>query len=183
MRRSIITTVAMLAMLIGQAQEISVQKYEVEASGGLSMPIGGYHGGDAKAGAAIGISLRHNFEDSPWDCGATVQLDCANRDFRKDGSSNYQNNRTTTIGIMGGYNFRQGHKVNPFASMTVGVAMNDVVSDRHYPSKGTSMAIIPKVGVELWHHVRANAYCQISRKGYNSFGLSLGLIIGGRPKK
>ena len=67
--------------------------------------------------------------------------------------------------------------------MGIGIGYNDVVGDSQYDTKGTSAVFIPKVGVELWHFLRINCYAQLSRRGYNNFGASIGLVIGGRPKK
>ena len=63
------------------------------------------------------------------------------------------------------------------------VAFNDVVGDKYFPSEGTSMLFAPRVGVELLYHIRLMAQFNISRKGYNNFSLTIGFVLGGRPKK
>lgn len=181
MKRIALLIIALVGFVCSEAQV--VQSYEFELSAGFSGPLGGYRNGTPKSGAAIGLSLRHNIEYTPWDCGVFLNLDCAQRDFLKDGSAYYQNNRTLSIGVSGSYNFRQGSKINPFAGLGIGVAFNDVVDNRLYPTEGKSCAFIPKIGVEFMRFIRLNAYTQISRKGYNTYGISIGIVIGGLPKK
>lgn len=62
------------------------------------------------------------------------------------------------------------------------VAFNEVVGDKYFPSEGTSMLFAPRVGVELLYHIRLMAQFNISRKGYNNFSLTIGFVLGGRPK-
>ena len=45
------------------------------------------------------------------------------------------------------------------------------------------MLFAPRVGVEFIHHIRLTGQFNISRKGYNNFSLSIGFVLGGRPKK
>ena len=187
-RVKILVIIALYAIIMMplQAQEWqTVSKFEFEMWGGLGVPLGGYHRGDSKTGASVGMSLRYNFSEIPVDCGVYVALNSARRDFKRysgDGDY-YQNNRTGSFGIEGNYNFGQGLKVNPFAGLCLGVGVNDVVGDRHVLSSGTTMSIMPRLGVELFHHLRVGAYCQLTRRGYNNAGLMIGIVVGGRPRK
>ncbi len=182
MKRSFLIIAVIFGMVLCSAQTTKVQQYEFELWGGATTPLGGYHGGDNKIGATIGLALRQNFSGTPWDCGLFMQLDCAQRDYWGTRTYN-QNNRTLSIGVLGSYNFRQGKKINPFASMGIGIAIQDVVGDSHYPSSGVTASFIPKVGVEFLRFFRLNLYCQISRHGYNTAGLTIGFTFGGLPKK
>lgn len=186
MKRLFLVTMVVVTMLPLRAQEWhTVSKFEFEMWGGVGVPLGGYHGGDNKTGASVGLCLRYNFSEIPVDCGVYVSLNSARRDFKRyagDGAY-YQNNRTGSFGIEGNYNFRQGLKVNPYAGLCLGVGLNDVVGDRHVLSSGTSLSIMPRLGVELFHHLRIGAYCQLSRHGYNNAGLMIGIVVGGRPRR
>lgn len=164
-------------------EPVDVQNFEGEASVALSMPLGSYREGHSEAGAGLGVALRYNVPSTALDAGVFVRLDCAQRSFPESGFSGNQNNRALCIGVSGAWNFRQGQKVNPFAEMGIAVALNDVVGSRAYPVKSTAAAFVPKIGCEFFHHIRVNAYCQFSRKGFNTYGLSVGLVIGGRPNK
>lgn len=163
-----------------------VQMVEGEIRAGLTTPLGGYHTGKAQVSATIGIEGRYNFKGTPWDCGLMLDLSTARRGYEhlyNDGYDRWQNNRTLALAATGEYNLRQGTKINPFVGAALGVAFNDVVGDKYFPSKGTSMLFAPRIGVEFIHHIRLMAQFNICRKGYNNFSLTLGFVIGGRPKK
>lgn len=81
------------------------------------------------------------------------------------------------FGVCSHYNLRQGRKVNPYFGLGAGVAW----WSPSYSKAG--FAIEPRVGVEFLYHIRLSIECQISRKYYNAVGLTLGFVIGGRPKK
>lgn len=163
-----------------------VQMLEGEARIGFSIPVGGYHEGKTDLGLIQGIEGRFNFKGTPWDCGIMMTLATAKRTFDiypdLPPDCTWQNNRTLSIAATGGYNFRQGRKINPFAGIALGVAFNDVVGDEVYPVKGTSMLFCPRVGVELLYHIRLMAELNISRKGFNNAAISIGFVLGGRPK-
>lgn len=83
-RVKILVIIALYAMIMMplQAQEWqTVSKFEFEMWGGLGVPLGGYHRGDSKTGASVGMSLRYNFSEIPVDCGVYVALNSARRDF------------------------------------------------------------------------------------------------------
>ncbi len=163
-----------------------VQMMEGEIRAGLTTPLGGYHTGKAQVSATLGIEGRYNFKGTPWDCGLMLDLSTARRGYEhlyNDGYDRWQSNRTLALAATGEYNLRQGTKINPFVGAALGVAFNDVVGDKYFPSKGTSMLFAPRIGVEFIHHIRLMAQFNICRKGYNNFSFTLGFVLGGRPKK
>ncbi len=174
----------MMVCLVMGAQGVNVQRIEGGVSAGITMPLGGYHDGERLLTGMLGMSLRYNIKNSPWDCGVLMQLDCSRWDFWHDPTSDdWQNNRTLTMAVTGAYNFRQGRKVNPYAGVALGMGFHDNVGDVMCDVDGCKPVIMPQVGVEFFHHVRLNAHMQLSRRGFNTYGLSLGLVLGGRPKK
>lgn len=175
-----------LVSLQAKAKHPVVQMMEGEIRAGLTTPLGGYHTGNAQVSAALGIEGRYNFKGTPWDCGIMLDLSTARRGYEhlyNDGYDRWQSNRTLALAAIGDYNFRQGSKVNPFVGTALGVAFNDIVGDKYFPSKGTSMLFAPRIGVEFIHHIRIMTQFNICRKGYNNFSLTVGFILGGRPKK
>lgn len=182
MKRIVLTVIAVMSMMPSlHARDCFLSNVEVELSDGLSLPIDSYHGGDAKVAMMSGVNFRYNFDDSPWDCGIAFGMDYACRKFvAPDARQFKQKNRTTIFGISGGANFRQYQNVNPFVNMTVGIGINDVVGDKYIETKAVSAVFIPKVGIEFFNFIRTNLYCQLSRKGYNTVGLSIGLTFGGK---
>lgn len=163
-----------------------VQVIEGEVRAGFTTPLGDYHTGKSLISMSLGLEGRYNINGTPWDCGLMLDLSTACRGYEhlyNDGYDRWQNNRTLAFALTGDYNFRQGTKVNPFIGTGIGVAFNDVVGDKYFPSKGTSMFFSPRVGVEFFYHFRVSAQCNLSRKGYNNLSISLSLIVGGHPKK
>ena len=162
--------------------------FEFEIRGGLTMPLGGYHGGDNDVGLSLGLELRYNTEEQPWDCGAFLQLDAASRNFYSQNHPGYvgvQTNRIWAYGITGDYNFKQGYRVNPFVGMGVGIASLDQEGDSKYKNitSTETFVFMPRAGVELFHHIRLTAHCMIVRRGFHTAALTIGFVIGGRPKK
>lgn len=186
-RKMIFVTLCFIsAALVGKAESTNVQMLEGEIRAGLTVPLGAYHGGSAQVSGDLGIEGRYNFRNSPWDCGLMLELSTARRGFNHlydDDYDRWQSNRTLGLAILGDYNIRQGRKVNPFIGAALGVAFNDVVGDKYFPTNGTSILFAPRVGVEFFHHIRLMTQFNICRKGYNNFSLTLGFVIGGRLKR
>ncbi len=174
--------VTALYSIAGLAQTNTVSKLEGGIYVGLTSPIGAYHDGDPKIGGMIGMDIRYNIKGGPWDGGVFLEIGSAMRDYNKDGGNYYQNNRTTIFGVASHYNFRQGTTVNPYAGLGLGVASNDVVGLRKYPSKGHSLAVSPRAGVELFRHIRVGCQATLTKKGFHSIALTVGLALGGGKK-
>jgi hypothetical protein len=174
MIRFLFLSIIILASSVCNAQKKPVKSIEAEFDIGISLPLEKYHSGDALVGPSLAANLRYNLKDSPWDCGLLFQIDGARRDFWHDKSNdNWQTNRTTVFALTGGYNFRQGQKVNPYMNLALGVGLNQVVGDKFIDINATSPVIMPKIGVELWHNLRINTHVLFSRKGFNRLRRSL----------
>lgn len=184
----LVLSFAMSALFVNvsNAQTRRVQAMEGEVRAGFTTPVGGYHAGKAEVCMDLGVELRYNFREKPWDCGLMLELSSAKRGYGhlfEHGNDRYQNNRTLALAFTSHYNFLQGRKVNPYGGVALGVAFNDVVGDKFYPSNGISPFVSPRIGVELFSHVRIGTEFNVCRKGYHNFALTLGLVVGGRPKK
>ena len=164
-----------------------VQRVEGEISVGFSFPADSYHNAEANASLDFGLALRYNFPNSPFDCGLQLGLTTVQRsdlDYYKPSEyRNHQTNRIVSVAVTGAYNFRQGHKVNPFAGIGVGVGFMDVVGDRLYPVNGANIVFIPKIGCEFWGVLRVYASSHIIRRGFNSLDVGIGVALGGWRKK
>lgn len=179
MKRLFSLLILFLSIQMVYAQMRLVHPIEGGFYTGLSIPLGGYHSGTSKNGAKIGGDLRYNINNTPWDCGIFLEINSAQRDFESEYS---QNNRTSIIGIIGDYNFRQGTNFNPYAGIGVGLAWNDVVGGSYIETNGWSIAFTPRVGIEIFRHFRLSCGAQFSRAGYNAFNVSFGVVIGGGLK-
>lgn len=162
---------------------VKVQMLEGEANFGFAFPADSYHDASGEGGLTMGLSMRYNIPETSFDCGITADFTGVIRDFEKAPYTYQQTNRILSLALTGAYNFRQGRKVNPFAGIGLGVGFYDTVGDRLYDVSGTGMVFIPKVGVELWSHLRVFASAHVIRKGFNSVDVGLAVVIGGRKKK
>jgi opacity protein-like surface antigen len=164
---------------------ISVQPWEGEFLVGGTYPLGSFNHGKKNAGAELGLEVRHNFANSNWDCGLLLDVTTAVYKFAStySGESLYQSNRTVGALLVGDYNFRQGSVLNPYVGVGLGVGPYDVVYDKVYSEKGTHFLCRPQVGVEIYRHVRVNLHAMIGKPGFCNVGASIGVVVGGRPKK
>lgn len=164
-----------------------VQRMEGEARMGATVALGGNYGGHSDGSLAMGLEGRFNIRETPWDCGIALQFAVAEHHFVKDANHSYdatQGNRTLSLAMTGDYNLRQGYKVNPFVGAAFGLGLHDIIHSTVHPtSTAQSVFFEPRIGVELLYHIRLTGSVAISRKGYNYAALTLGFVVGGRPKK
>lgn len=183
----ILTIVVVLSSLASEAAEpLTVQNFEGEARVAMTTGLGWKKDMRGKIGVGFGLELRQNIRNTPWDAGLMIDLNQACESFTcSDGSRDYLNNRVLSIAAAGDYNLRQGRRINPFAGLGIGVGFYDIPGSNplNISTHGTAAVFIPRIGVEFAHHIRLTGSFTIVRKGFNSFNLSLGFVIGGRPKK
>lgn len=189
MKRLVIFAMAVLAAAgLYAAEPEKVQPIEVEGRVGISVGLGKYHGSDNEGSATMGFEVRYNIPSTAWDGGIAIDLTTAPYNYTFDVPDKgvfkfQQKNRTLGIAFTGDYNFGQGRKINPFVGGMAGMAYHDVIEDAvYYSRKGWTGLYSPRVGVELFRHLRVTATFNMSRKGFNTFYLSVGGVIGGRPR-
>ncbi len=184
----------LLALLLvtaqyAMAQPRDVQHCEGDVHVGATMPAGSFHDGDKQVGGNLGLEFRYNLGHAklPLDFGLGVDVVSSVYHFHSNDehSGGDQSNRTFAVQALCDYNFNQGHNVAPFVGLGMGVGRHDVINDNVYEAGDgeACFVVTPRVGVELVHHIRLTLNATLSRKGYNAFGLSLGFVLGGRPKK
>lgn len=66
----------------------------------------------------------------------------------------WQSNRTLALAATDECNLQQVTKINPFVGTALGVAFNDVVGNKYFPSKGTPMIFAHRISVEFLYHIR-----------------------------
>lgn len=97
-----------------RAEDTIVQMMEGEVRTGLTLPIGGYHGGTPRISMATGLEGRYNFKGTPWDCGLMIDLSTACRGYNNlfdDDYDRWQNNRTLGIAALGTIIFIRAKKL------------------------------------------------------------------------
>ena len=185
MKAKIFAALAVLAVCsIGSAraeQPLPVQEFEGGVDAAMTVPVGNFHDLDHKLCVGFGAEFRHNIRRTGFDVGMRLGFNMARYEPHGD-SYQAQSDGVVYAAAVGDYNFRQGRKVNPFAGLGIGVGFYDTTSGGLYNSNGTAAVFIPRIGVELVHHIRVTASMHILRNGFNTFDISLGFVIGGRPR-
>lgn len=170
-----------------KSETVRVRPIEYEMHLGASQPLGSKIAGtDRDFGATIGCELRYNFKDSPFDVGVTIDVTTAWYNWMLDEEYDCtQSNRTVFYGVTGDYNFGQGRAVNPFVGLGLGVGSHLAILDELDDTNDgrTTAMIMPRVGVELWRHLRLTLAANLSCKYYHNATLTVGYVIGGGRKK
>lgn len=144
MTESVIKTVSLVLLFllcepVCFAQKI--QKWEGEASLGVTMPAGDFHDGEKQGGPNLGLKLRFNIPQTAWDCGLSLNLSTAIYKFEIDSETDWyweQSNRSACIMAVGDYNFRQGLKFNPYLGMSMGLSIGGVIGGRPKKTSGSN---------------------------------------------
>lgn len=186
--RKLLILFCLCCTVVVRGQVIDVQRVEGELNVGLGTSVGNFQDGKHRIGPDLGLELRYNIPQSKFDVGLLANLTTSVFDFDSrpgfDGQWDLtQSNRSVNLMLVGDYNFNQGSRVNPYVGLGLGASFYDVVEDKVYPQSGTGFIFRPRVGIELFHHLRIGAFLSVIRTGYTNFGISIGGVIGGRPRK
>lgn len=163
-----------------------VRHFEYETRAGATRPLGSsIPETDRMIGICIGGEFRYNFTGSPFDVGLALDITTALYGWHPDEYDREQSNRTVFLGAMVDYNFHQGGKVNPFVGFGIGYGGHNALIDKmDDKNDGCATAmVVPRVGVELWRHLRFTLAANLSCKYYNNLSLTVGYVIGGGKKK
>lgn len=190
MRTKLLIIGLFVALFAGAAEPKDVSRFEVELKGGPNIPLSGYHGSDSKAGAVLGIDLRYNLKNKPFDVGASFLANWTKGEGKTAVIYGeviyplpyYCTHRTIAGLLTAGYNLRRGYKVNPYAGVGIGLASTSV-GDEDLLHNATKAIFVPKIGVELLYNFRLEVSTVVTRKHFNSLNFTIGLVFGGRPKK
>ncbi|MBR5441153.1 MAG: porin family protein [Prevotella sp.] len=164
-----------------EAQDnLPVKRFEFEVKMEPNYPMDSYKSSSRNIGGSWGLEARWNM-NTPFDIGAEIYWGFADRDYLGENFSY----RILSISTFVDYNFRRGQNVSPFVGIGLGDADCCVLEHKELGGSsddGTTIVFTPRVGVELWRHLRLTLDARIARKGYNTIGLSVGYAFGGGLK-
>lgn len=189
-----IVMVALFALLsvaevAAKSYASSVTALEIEAGAAMVSPSAKLNFDRNKVGYNIHAEVRYNFKYHPFDVGVRVDGDTFNRHF--DLSDSRFRFRSFSAMAVFDWTLNRTGQFAPFLGVGVGggLVRNDAVTIKEIlsqPVKQTvneaSFAIMPRLGVELFHRARVTLYYKYNKKENAHFGLSLGLVLGGGPK-
>ena len=135
----------------------------------------------AKAGMRISAEVRWNLPESRFDIG-----------LQAENGSIFFNERMEDVrfnliaSAFADYNFRTSGKSTPFIGVGAGYFMADsstYVRDNPLNDSIHGLAVTPRIGIELLHHLRLTAHYRITMNhGMSHLGISLGWAFGGGPR-
>lgn len=157
-----------------------VKAFEFEPFVGVTYGLAG-NVGSHLVGPALGFEARYNLNCLPVDVGTQLYMGSAVSKYA-GGTLSF---RTFSFMSVCDYNFLLGEKVSPFVGIGLGLNSYDIVQG-NYPNDKTDhtmgVGLMPRVGVELFRHVRVTLNAHIGKAKYNTIGLSVGYAFGGGAK-
>jgi hypothetical protein len=174
------------SLYVSAGEPIEVQPIEGGANFGITLPTKP-DGGTSKVSGFIGFELRYNIPNTKFDFGVYGDIKGLEYGYNvlveQDGEL-YRDrvnvlSYANSYGFVSHYNFGQGKKINPFIGLGIGL----VHCEWHGDYMGTALGLSPRFGVELFHHLRIACQFEYNTKQYDSASITVGFVIGGRPKK
>lgn len=169
---------------------ITWRPFEFEAGVGINM-AGKINGGAADIGLRFFIEPRLNIVNTPLDVGLQLSKSSFTRQEDIYGREHEIEHKWMLVTFVD-YNLREWDRVVPFAGLGIGAAAVDNTSSWLDSDTGRrkddtvfdrSFVFNPRIGVELYDHVRITAEYKWMRKEYSFWGLSIGVVFGGGQKK
>lgn len=176
-----------------------VRAFEVELAGGIVTPTEKLHFDKNHLGWNAQAELRYNFKRLPLDLGLHVdgalfkrdgQVMDTPEDLKQIAKAKFTS--ITGLGVID-LNFLRSKGFSIFVGCGAGYAMllNDIRAIKNVKDIDTDgcFCVMPRVGIELFHHVRATFYYKhfTVDKGtgisQDHFGASIGVVFGGGKKK
>ena len=164
-------------------QRPRVQRFEVEVLFAGTLPISKLEGQKPQIGFGDGIEMRFNLQRVPLSFGLLAEQTLT---WYKPKESDKETPVCESFiwALTGDWNFKQGNKVNPFAGLNVGIAGLSNPTYYEIADQGRLYPVfIPRIGVELGYHFRTHLDINIVRTSFSNVQLTIGGVIGGRPKK
>ena len=177
-----------VSCIAAMAQNNQVKPFEFELGAGVT--AGSKYNMDKVApGPNFFLESRYNLPTSPWDFALQLSMGGA---WRKQDDKLYSGSNKFGLTAFSDYNFRKWNNVAPFIGLGVGRTAIQTTSPAtaidgssstlktEYPA----FILNPRVGVELFDHVRLTAEYKYTFDVPSSyFALNLGIAFGGGKKR
>lgn len=182
MKKTLLIAMLFVSMTANAQRSVPVKAWEVEARVGGTYPFSVY-GDEARICPALGVEVRYNPPDSHWSFGTKLDVITTGRDMEMETETTELGFRTISLSALADYNLGQGKNVNPFFGLGLGIGSLDYSIDDSYMDDSKLAAVVtPRIGVELFRHLRLTATATITRNDYSNIGISVGYVFGGGKK-
>lgn len=173
------------------AQQRDIKAIEVEIGGGITFGASKLRGvgfDKTEVGQTGFVEIRYNLNRIPVDIGLHLRGTVFGREMQKIGE--HLNFSSGNFMITSDYNYRRNSNCMLFAGLGVGFAsfgnsaQIEYLDDGSYMDNGSngSICVMPRIGVELWHHLRLTCAYIFEERANGHFNLSIGIAIGGGRK-
>ena len=197
MKKLIFTFVLLLYFMPGNARTDQsstnqvIRYLEGEVGVGISFGADKLNFDRSELGAVLYAEARYNIQRIPLDVGVQVGGTIFHRESFNAGRLDF---KTENILVVTDYNFRRYNKISFFTGIGLGYATLDnslpISFDDSKPNWGGfltgykkgSFCFMPRIGVELFHHLRMTFDYKLQEKANRHFGFSLGVVFGGGRK-
>ena len=197
MKKIVFTFVLLLYFMPGNARTDQssinqrIRYLEGEVGVGISFGADKLNFDRSELGAVLYTEARYNIQRIPLDVGVQVGGTIFHRESFNAGRLDF---KTENILVVTDYNFRRYNKISFFTGIGLGYATLDnslpISFDDSKPNWGGfltgykkgSFCFMPRIGVELFHHLRMTFDYKLQEKANRHFGFSLGVVFGGGRK-
>lgn len=176
-----LSLVAALSIVVFDANaQVKVEPYL-----GLTMPIRNIGGSDVRevAGLNAGFEVRKNLSSMPLSVGADLFVASSTRHKEKlEGGHSSNSQRMAGVAAVCDYNLLMSQNASLFFGTGVGLAQRHTV--RSGIDKGIGICpeygilLSPRVGVDLWHHLRFTFEARFTQRDYNVVAFRIGYAFG-----
>ncbi len=171
MKKVIMTMMGFAFALCLQAQD--VKKNVLDLRFGVTYPLASTEE-SSQLGPQFALEWRHNLCQSRFEVGAELYWGSALRS--SDSSIDNLRAETFAVSALGYYRFYEAPKMHAFCGFGFGYAR--LTSACGEPGFFQDYVIAsPRVGVQMFKHLRLTADFRLSKKRYNTCGLTIGYVF------
>lgn len=199
MKAKVLLIVMLVALCAGtqtvsaQTKVRKVRALELEVGGGIVTPTETFGFDKNNLGWNAQGELRYNLKHLPLDVGIHVDGALFNRDGKSfDTAEDLKDIATakfTSVTGLGVVDLNIGRTKGISLFIGCGVGYGMLISDLSEINKVEDIdrmgcfCVMPRVGIELFHHIRATLYYKNLKTEQSHFGASIGIVFGGGNKK
>lgn len=151
---------------------------------GLAVPVRNIGGSDVKetAGLNLGVEIRKYLPESPLSVGVDIFCSTAARKRTDPDGDSHNSQRMAGIAAVVDYNTQRHGPASFFAGAGVGLVQRNTIRSGIDNGIGIcptyAPVVSPRVGVELWNHLRLTAEARITQRDYNVLAFRIGYSFG-----
>ena len=185
--------IATVCCSVAFAQKVEVRRLEGEVGIGGVNGVNSLSMDNCSVGPKLYAELRYNFRALPIDAGVQVSGSFFHRDT--EGQAQRLKSKSYNVMAVADYNFRRGKSLSFFAGVGIGVGVLEMSAPIAIQTPSAQwggystgegkekLCVSPRVGVELFNHLRLSFFYMAEERANNHIGISLGGVLGGGRRR